>query len=142
MTEGPAKAVTPLRYSELGRTGLRVSALCFGTLALGPAQYDLPLEKAGFLLQRAWRLGVNFFDTAELYGTYRHLRTMADLPGVVVASTTRISTVFRTPILNRRKRSGAFSGFSPAINWIHSCTSFRLPKFNAKLSPTRLPPSG
>lgn len=75
-----------MRYSELGRTGLKVSALCFGTLALGPAQYDLPPDEAVRVLRKAWRLGVNFFDTAEIYGTYRHLRVVSDLPGAVVAS--------------------------------------------------------
>lgn len=75
-----------MNYSQLGRTGLAVSDLCFGSLSIGPAQYDLPPDKARDLLQYAWNLGVNFFDTAELYGTYAHLRHVAALPGAVIAS--------------------------------------------------------
>jgi aryl-alcohol dehydrogenase-like predicted oxidoreductase len=75
-----------LLYRELGRTGLTVSALCFGSLSIGPAQYDLPPERAGAVLKAAWDLGVNFFDTAEIYGTYPHLRAVANLPGAVISS--------------------------------------------------------
>jgi aryl-alcohol dehydrogenase-like predicted oxidoreductase len=55
---------------SLGSTGLLVSRLCFGTLTLGPLQANLPPEEAGALLRYAHSLGVNFFDTAQLYGTY------------------------------------------------------------------------
>ncbi|MGE5578735.1 MAG: aldo/keto reductase [Bacillota bacterium] len=80
------KPVIPLKYSELGRTGLSVSQLCFGSLALGPAQHDLSLSRSRELLMYAWHKGVNFFDTAELYGTYPHLRCVSELPGAVIAS--------------------------------------------------------
>lgn len=92
MTEGPGETVTHMRYSQLGTTGIRVSSLCFGTLALSAAQRDLPVERAASILQRAWDLGVNFFDTAELYGTYRHLKKIAHLPGAVIASRSYAST--------------------------------------------------
>jgi len=88
----PTKPVIPLRYSELGRTGLCVSELCFGSLALGPAQHDLSLSRSKNLLMYAWDKGVNFFDTAELYGTYLHLRCVANLPGAVIASRSYAST--------------------------------------------------
>ena len=87
MTEGPDEAGEPLmRYSELGKTGLRVSELCFGSLAIGPAQYNLDPSRSHDLLAYAWERGVNFFDAAELYGTYARLREVAGLKGAVVAS--------------------------------------------------------
>ncbi len=52
---------------------IEVSELCFGTLTLGPLQKGLTPKEGGRLLSLAFELGVNFFDTAELYGTYAHL---------------------------------------------------------------------
>jgi len=52
-------------YTQLGRTGLKVSRLCLGTMNFGPftAQAD-----SFALMDRALALGVNFFDTADVYG--------------------------------------------------------------------------
>jgi predicted aldo/keto reductase-like oxidoreductase len=63
-----------MEYYELGQTGLRVSALCFGALPMGPLQADLPVEAGGELILEALRSGVNFVDTAEMYRTYSHVR--------------------------------------------------------------------
>ncbi|MEW6725398.1 MAG: aldo/keto reductase [Bacillota bacterium] len=60
-----------MEYAMLGGTGIRVSRLCFGTLTLSPLQAKLPPEEARRVLLHAMRRGVNFFDCAELYGTYR-----------------------------------------------------------------------
>ena len=51
-----------------------VSPLCFGTLTLGPLQACLSLKEGTSLLRYALERGINFFDTAELYGTYPYLR--------------------------------------------------------------------
>ncbi|MFZ5898063.1 MAG: aldo/keto reductase [Bacillota bacterium] len=60
-----------MEYATLGKTGIRVSRLCFGTLTISPLQANLPPEEARRVLLHAMRRGVNFFDCAELYGTYR-----------------------------------------------------------------------
>jgi aryl-alcohol dehydrogenase-like predicted oxidoreductase len=75
-----------MRYSQLGNTGISVSELCFGSLALSEAQYNLSPQRSREVLLYAWSIGVNFFDAAELYGTYGRLREVASLPGAVVAS--------------------------------------------------------
>ncbi|MCX7745437.1 MAG: aldo/keto reductase [Clostridia bacterium] len=63
-----------MEYIKLGNTGIEVSKLCFGGLIIGPLQANLaPLEGAKVIL-KALELGVNFIDTAELYGTYAHIR--------------------------------------------------------------------
>ena len=62
------------KLRRLGRTDLQVSRLVFGTLPLGPLQANLSLEQGGELIRHAIDLGVNILDTAELYGTYRHIR--------------------------------------------------------------------
>jgi len=55
-------------YRDLGRTGWKVSALSFGAWAIGGTWG--PVDEADSLaaLHRAIDLGVNFFDTADVYG--------------------------------------------------------------------------
>jgi NDP-hexose 2,3-enoyl reductase len=55
-------------YTRLGRTGLRVSRLCLGTMNFGP-QTDEPSSHR--IMDRAHELGINFFDTADVYGGKR-----------------------------------------------------------------------
>lgn len=63
-----------MEYRELGTTGITVSRLCFGTLTLGPLQAALSLQEGSRLMVEAWERGINFFDTAETYGNYRHIK--------------------------------------------------------------------
>lgn len=58
----------------LGRSGLSVSRLCFGSLTVGPAQADLSPDAAAEIISHALRQGVNFIDTAEIYENYEHIR--------------------------------------------------------------------
>ncbi|HTL51152.1 MAG TPA: aldo/keto reductase [Planctomycetota bacterium] len=52
-------------YTQLGRTGLKVSKLCLGTMNFGP-QTTEPDSHA--IMDHAHELGLNFFDTANVYG--------------------------------------------------------------------------
>lgn len=53
-----------MHYRYIGRTGLRVSPICLGTMTFG-SQCD---KKESFkIMDRAYEEGVNFFDTAEIY---------------------------------------------------------------------------
>src|SRR5512134_1466703 len=52
-------------YTQLGRTGLKVSRWCLGTMNFGP-QTTEPDSYA--IMDRALELGINFFDTANVYG--------------------------------------------------------------------------
>jgi aryl-alcohol dehydrogenase-like predicted oxidoreductase len=62
-----------LEYTTLGQTGIKVSRLCFGALTIGPLQANLPPQEGAKVIRAALELGVNFIDTAELYGTYPHI---------------------------------------------------------------------
>jgi aryl-alcohol dehydrogenase-like predicted oxidoreductase len=54
-----------MQYVRLGRTGLQVSRLCLGTMNFGP----LTTEADSFgIMDRALELGINLFDTANVYG--------------------------------------------------------------------------
>jgi len=69
-----------VEYRELGRTGLRVSRLCFGALTIGPLQACLSVADGAALIRAALERGVNFIDTAESYGTYPYIRAaLADI---------------------------------------------------------------
>ncbi len=65
-----------MKYNYLGKTGIRVSRLCFGALTIGPLQADLPLAEGVAVLKYAVEQGVNFFDTAEIYDNYSYIREM------------------------------------------------------------------
>ena len=54
-----------MEYTNLGRTGLSVSRLCLGTMNFGP-QTTEPDSFA--IMDRALEHGINFFDTANVYG--------------------------------------------------------------------------
>ena len=53
-----------MRYVKLGKTGLEVSAVALGCLSLRPDK----LEESKATVRRAYELGVNIFDTADVYG--------------------------------------------------------------------------
>ncbi len=54
-----------MKYNYLGRTGLKVSKICLGTMNFG----SYTSEKDSFkIMDKALELGVNFFDTANVYG--------------------------------------------------------------------------
>jgi aryl-alcohol dehydrogenase-like predicted oxidoreductase len=75
---------------RLGSTGLEIFPLVFGTLPMGPLQANLSPEAGGRIIREALEAGVTMVDTAELYGTYGHVRAgLAGWTGpVAVASKT------------------------------------------------------
>lgn len=54
-----------MKYSYLGRTGLKVSRLCLGTMNFGPQTSE---SDSYAMMDRALDLDINFFDTANVYG--------------------------------------------------------------------------
>src|SRR4051812_36326607 len=65
MFESDPYNVRTMQYANLGRTGLKVSRLCLGTMNYGPEA----TEAEGFAqMDKALELGINFFDTADVYG--------------------------------------------------------------------------
>lgn len=60
-------------YNELGKTGIKVSKICFGSLTMGPLQRNLSVAEGASLIEYAFDQGVNFIDTAELYETNAHI---------------------------------------------------------------------
>jgi len=57
-----------MEYTRLGRTGLKVSRLCLGTMNFGPETSE---ADSFAIMDKALELGINFFDTANVYGWKR-----------------------------------------------------------------------
>jgi aryl-alcohol dehydrogenase-like predicted oxidoreductase len=54
-----------MQYVHLGRSGVKVSRLCLGTMNFGPQTSE---SDSFQIMDRALELGINFFDTANVYG--------------------------------------------------------------------------
>lgn len=54
-----------MEYIRLGRTGLKVSRLCLGTMNFGPETSE---ADSFTIMDHAMEMGINFFDTANVYG--------------------------------------------------------------------------
>jgi aryl-alcohol dehydrogenase-like predicted oxidoreductase len=85
-----------MNYTNLGKTGLKVSRICLGCMSYGLKEervWGLDEEHGRPFIKRALELGINFFDTANMYGTGkseevlgRALRDFAKRDEVVVAT--------------------------------------------------------
>src|ERR1019366_1847094 len=69
----PAREIArpaPMDYVNLGPTGLKVSRICLGTMTYGSRKWRewvLEEEESRPFIRRALELGINFFDTADVY---------------------------------------------------------------------------
>src|SRR5689334_13993426 len=68
-----------MQYKSLGRTGFEVSTVSFGAWAIGGTWGELDDAEAMRCLHRALDLGINFFDTADVYGDGHSERLLARL---------------------------------------------------------------
>jgi aryl-alcohol dehydrogenase-like predicted oxidoreductase len=59
-----------MQYRTLGRTGLQVSVACLGTMTFGwdPDKWGSTEKESEIILDKAFDLGINFMDTANIYG--------------------------------------------------------------------------
>jgi 1-deoxyxylulose-5-phosphate synthase len=84
-----------MNYTDLGKAGLKVSRICLGCMTYGlkERKWGLDEEQSRPFIKRALDLGLNFFDTANMYGngaseevTGRALRDFAKRDEVVIAT--------------------------------------------------------
>lgn len=85
-----------MKYSNLGKSGLKVSRICLGMMTYGTPQWRdwvLSEEDSRPFVRRALEMGINFFDTADIYSvgvseevTGRALRDFAKRDEVVLAT--------------------------------------------------------
>jgi len=78
---------------NLGRTGIEVTELCFGTLILGALQSNLKPQEGAKAIRRALELGINFIDTAKTYKTHEHVRLGTEgYKDVIIATKSPVKT--------------------------------------------------
>ncbi len=68
-----AEATVAVPQVRLGRTGIKVSRLGFGTYDFGAKANRISPEAGGRILAHAYDLGVNFWDTSDDYGSHPHV---------------------------------------------------------------------
>src|SRR5256712_13952430 len=69
-----------MQYTRVGSTGLQVSRICLGTMSFGNSEeWMVEIDKARPIVKRAVDLGVNFFDTANLYSNGRSEEIVGEL---------------------------------------------------------------
>jgi aryl-alcohol dehydrogenase-like predicted oxidoreductase len=66
-----------MRYRPLGKTGIKVSEISFGTWAIGGSWGQTNESESLRALEKAMDEGVNFFDTADVYGDGKSERLLA-----------------------------------------------------------------
>src|SRR5258708_11277934 len=85
-----------MEYVRLGTTGLKVSRICLGTMTYGSKKWRewvLKEEESRPFIRRALDLGINFFDTADMYSVGaseeilgRALKDFASRDRIVIAT--------------------------------------------------------
>jgi aryl-alcohol dehydrogenase-like predicted oxidoreductase len=93
-----------MEYRRLGRTALRVSRICLGTMNFGPLTTE---ADAHHIMDRALEHGINFFDTANRYGG----------PGAAGRTETILGTWFAQGDGRRDKTVLATKVFGPMSDW-------------------------
>ena len=84
-----------MQYRDLGRTGYKVSTIGFGAWAIGGSWGSVDDRESMAALRKAVELGVNFFDTADVYGDGRSEKLLARLRKEVGTSLTIATKVGR-----------------------------------------------
>src|ERR687885_360006 len=94
-------------YVRLGNTGLHVSRICLGCMSYGVPergthQWSLPAEQARPFIQKSLELGINFFDTANVYSD----GTSEEIVGQALRDFSRREEVVIATKVNGRMRPG------------------------------------
>jgi len=111
-----------MQYTQLGKSGLTVSRICLGCMSYGSSKWrpwvlDEPEAKPFF--RKALDLGINFFDTADMYSmgvseeiTGRALKEMANMDEIVLATKVYFPMTDR-PNMGGLSRSTSFRDAKP-----------------------------
>ncbi|MBC8031612.1 MAG: aldo/keto reductase [Pyrinomonadaceae bacterium] len=88
-----------MNYRTLGRTGLKVSELCLGTMTFGENFYGIAVvdqTTANTMVAKALEAGINFFDTADVY-SYGQSETVLGV-AIKESATSRDSVILATKV--------------------------------------------
>jgi 1-deoxyxylulose-5-phosphate synthase len=114
-----------MKYTTLGRTGLQVSRLCLGCMSYGSKAWRpwvLEADEARPFFQRAIELGINFFDTADMYSigaseevTGRWLREFGKLDELVIATKVHHTMRGEAPNMSGNSRKHVVQGCEASL---------------------------
>lgn len=103
-----------MQYRPLGRTGLRVSALCLGTMTFGEQNSE---AEGHAQLDYAFERGINFLDTAELYPIPPRAETQGETERIIgtwmKARRNRAEMILATKVVGRTKNTWFRDDASP-----------------------------
>ncbi len=98
-----------MEYARLGETGLSVSRICLGCMSFGNSgDYMVEEDEAKRVIARAWDLGINFFDTANVYSQGRS----EEILGNAVKEYGRENLVVATKVYNEMGKGPNRKGLS------------------------------
>ena len=85
-----------MKYAILGKSGLKVSELCFGVLPMGPLQANIPIKDGAKIIRKGLDSGINFLDTAQVYKTYPYIKdALAGFTGDAVTPVNHVPLVIK-----------------------------------------------
>src|SRR5574344_251381 len=113
-----------MEYRYIGKTGLRVSSICMGTMTFGSTTNE---KEAFKILDASYDRGINFYDTAELYPVTPRKETVGITEEIVGKW---LKTKSRDSVIMATKIAGAASGwFVPPIrHGLTAIDSFHIKK--------------
>ena len=113
-----------MEFRYIGKTGLRVSPICMGTMTFGSSTSK---DEAFKILNKAYESGINFFDTAELYPVSPKKETIGNTEKIVGEW---LKTKPRDSVILASKIAGAASGWlvPPVRHGFTAIDSFHIKK--------------
>src|SRR5262245_42460849 len=114
-----------MKHRELGRSGLRVSALGLGCMGMSEFYAGRDDEESVRTIHRALDLGITFLDTADMYGPF----TNEVLVGKAIHDR-RASVVLATKFGNVRGADGSYAGINGSPEYARQCCEASLKRLN------------
>ena len=92
-----------MKKKVLGKTGIEVTELCFGTLPMGPLQKDLDVLQSADMIAYGLESGITFIDTAQMYRTYPPIKAALEKTGL-------------RPVIATKSTAESYEAMEKAVN--------------------------